>query len=412
LSNWDDAVTTYIRALSLLALAYFCGGCAVTDQFSSRIYSSNINSQVALDQETLLNIVRASRYQSLTFVAITKTAGTQTADLKIGLPTFTFGPRQTAAQRQFSFANNAIDNSAQGSFESNPLISSLFQQGMLTPISPKILALLIGAHPREPTFLAALEGIRLTSAKDAWFFRNDPANNSYRGEPQSAQCHDLEIVQGRHGAYHNIAKDRLHPDYNTECNFSQFMYFLEFGLAVGMTADIDHSVSVAGSTKTDPSRTSNAVNTPGTPGRICFEPSLARPDLKIDSQVMSNKCGTKFSGEGLKFRFGDTDYEIELVLRSPIGVYAFLGKLLRDGTADQYRMQDEALGPMRHAKLVEIDPTTVECLLSASSVGGLLCDPGASGRNTLLMVDLLQQLRNLMISPADLNASFSVRLSD
>ena len=50
--------------LSILA-ACICGGCAAVDQYQARVDDANLNSQNALNNETLLNIVRSSRFESL-----------------------------------------------------------------------------------------------------------------------------------------------------------------------------------------------------------------------------------------------------------------------------------------------------------------------------------------------------------
>src|SRR5437764_10797897 len=103
--------------MATLIFVCWLPGCAFVDNFAPRVYDGNLGSQLAVNQETLLNIVRASRLQSLNFMAISQVAGNQTEDLKVGLPTITLGPGQTVAQRQFVFGNNIIDSSAQGSFQ-------------------------------------------------------------------------------------------------------------------------------------------------------------------------------------------------------------------------------------------------------------------------------------------------------
>lgn len=395
-------------------LSIFLSGCMVTDQFSSRIYSGNVNSQTAVDQETLLNIVRARNFQPLTFVAITKVAGSQLADIKIGLPTLTFGPRQTASQRQIAFANNSVEGNANGSFESNPLISSLFQQSMLTPISQRNLALLLGAYPREQVFYAALEGIKMTSENKSWYFRNDPRNNNYRGIQNEEVCRKLEIVS-RNDVEHTRVVREYRPDYDYDCTFSQFVYYLQLALDFGLTAEIDNASSKPPSKLADgdASKLNNTAVSPAPPGYMCFDPTIALPMFKDPARSMKSRCGQVIApGKGTKFNFGGTQYDIELKFRSPVGIYAYLGKLLRDGVEDQIRLRNDLEGSLESAKIVDIDFDTINCVNSASSLGALACNPTASTMNTLITIGLLEQLRNLSISPSDLNSSFAVRLSN
>ena len=90
-------------AISVAVLT--ASGCAVIDNsFSPRVSTLNFGIDRATNDAILTNIVRASRLQPLTFVAISKISGSQTASLSNGLPTFAFGPDLTSAQKQFTFA--------------------------------------------------------------------------------------------------------------------------------------------------------------------------------------------------------------------------------------------------------------------------------------------------------------------
>ncbi|WP_459162095.1 hypothetical protein [Bradyrhizobium japonicum] len=108
-----------IVPLSFLLLA----SCAAVDQFGERIYDGNRNSQLAQNQETLVNIVRSSHLQPLNFVAITQVSGGQTESLNTGLPTVTFGPLQTVAQHQYQISNS-VQSGVSGNYQSAPLVST------------------------------------------------------------------------------------------------------------------------------------------------------------------------------------------------------------------------------------------------------------------------------------------------
>ena len=70
-------------------------------QLEPRAGVINHQTDNARNNEILLNIIRASYSQPLNFVPISKASGTQTTDLKVGLPTFTLGPFQTLMEKQF-----------------------------------------------------------------------------------------------------------------------------------------------------------------------------------------------------------------------------------------------------------------------------------------------------------------------
>ncbi len=165
-------------------------------------------------------------------MAIGQESGSQTETLNTGLPTFTFGAAQTAAQKQFAFAGNSLSSAAVGGFQVNPLISSGFMQGMLTPINPKILALLVGTYPREWVFYAVVEGIKLRGyhkanpkARLVYYFRNDPADDQYDGVATNDRCRQVvKMTNYGTGIYDN---DSL-------CNFSKFSDFLGKGDRPGL----------------------------------------------------------------------------------------------------------------------------------------------------------------------------------
>src|SRR4029077_1812159 len=131
----------YRFATSLTALMLL-SGCAAVDQFGSRVYDANLNSQNALNDETLLNIVRASKYHSPNFIGISQITGGQSEQLTTGLPTVSIGPGQTAANHVYQISNSVVSG-ATGGYQSNPLISTAFQNAMLTPVSQRTVAQLI-----------------------------------------------------------------------------------------------------------------------------------------------------------------------------------------------------------------------------------------------------------------------------
>ena len=93
---------------------------------------------------------------------------------------------------------------------------------------------------------------------------------------------------------------------------------------------------------------------------------------------------------------------MEFHFRSPLGIYAYLGRLLRDGVADRVRLQDPELGALRGHPFVAIDGAASDCLMTAVGSGGLFCVPAAQGATTLMLIDMLEELRNLSIAPSDL----------
>jgi hypothetical protein len=165
-----------ISFVSAIVFGFALGGCAAVDQYGSRIYDANLNSQSALNQEILLNIVRASRFQSTNFIAVSQVTGGQTEAVTTGLPTVSFGPGQTAANHVYQ-VSNSVQSTVQGGYQSNPLISTAFQNGMMSPISYRTTALLSASRPREIVFFLLLDGIEVIKGEKHFFLKNDPSQD-------------------------------------------------------------------------------------------------------------------------------------------------------------------------------------------------------------------------------------------
>jgi hypothetical protein len=408
--------------------------CASVDQFGARINDNNLNSQDAMNRETLLNIVRASRYQSLNFIAVTQITGGQAETLTTGLPTITLGPAQAIAQHQFPFSNS-LSSGVTGGFQSNPLVSSAFQEGMLSAISPKVLAMLIATHPRETVFYSVIDSIKVTIRDVAVLYRNDPQNDS----PQDGNltCRD----EVRNIAYHAKPKTMITYFQNQQyCNYSKFALFLYTGLSYGLSAEI---VSAAAASKPPAPKTvpgaapaaasgaapaaapgaapgaanSNATSTPQAVGQLCFDPALAISEFKPSVNTMKSICGggkifpSKNASNSFTFpAFGDT--KISLTFRSTIGVFNYLGQILRNNLGDSVHYNTaETRALTRYPFLDIIQGGGVNCYVSVSYGGQFYCVPEGDD-NTAMLLDILEQLRNLSITPNDLNSAFSVRLID
>jgi hypothetical protein len=402
------------------------GSCAFVDQYSPRAYQSNLNLQDTSNQEALLNVVRASRYEALSFISVASTSGSQTETLNTGLPAFTLGPGQTVAQKQFVFGGNSVSSNAMGSFQVNTLVSSPFIQGMLTPITPKVLALLIGTYPREWMYYATIDGIKMTSANSdvAFYLRNDPADDRIDGVQAYDECeHILDRTPVGTGIY---TEDGV-------CNFSKFANILGLAVEFGLTAEIQLPSATAqkgaapppagkggtnspGAAQT-PSATTNTTATPTSTGHLCWDPVLALQKYrKIVLKQMTNICGNPASAsQHYTFRFSNMVFsDVEFVFRSPYGIYRYLGQILRENSAGSIHFKSAATleerelnsGPFLNISEGDLGG----CLIEAFYNGQSYCVPRQGSSSTATLFDVLAQLKNLSTAPSDLNAAFAVRV--
>ena len=461
--------TTYLarygRAALILITGLFLSSCAFVDNYTPRLYQNNLSFGDFTSQEALLNIVRASRHEALSFVAISSEGGMQTETLAAGLPTFTLGPAQIAAQKQFAFAGNSLSSMAQSTYSVQPLSTTNFMQGMLTPIGARTLAMLLGTHPRPWVFYATVEGITLIREVDnnrrlVYYFTNDPADDEYDGVATNEKCRDLIK-----DAYLDAP---IFSDDNA-CKFSKFSYAMQLALDYGLSSELLSAGSSDQSKSNDSSKnqccccgkpppntekpppkngskspalvattntgagtnasadapqpvspSANATANTNAIGHICWDANLARPDHRSDViDYFPNVCGNiKKALPTFEFKFGHNVKikEAQFVFRSPYGLYKYLGQLLRERSAARihfanlrgFEQRELISGPFLNIG----EGASPDCLVSAFYNGESFCVPRKGSNSTAILLDILGQLKNLSISPTDLNAAFAVRLTN
>ncbi|WP_375414133.1 hypothetical protein [uncultured Bradyrhizobium sp.] len=373
--------------------------CAAVDQFGERIYDGNKNSQLAQNQETLVNIVRASRLQPLNFVAISQVAGGQTEQLNTGLPTITFGPLQTVAQHQFQ-VTNSLQSGVSGSYQSSPLVSTAFSTGMLSPIDLRTLAFLVAAYPREPVFFSTIDSIYVTRVGTGETIRlvNDPSSDK-------ESCRSLV----------NHSQGRLFSSAQ-ECNFALFVNLLGRLSNLGLSAELVKAAKAEKPAQADkggsPSKGAKSADSSdksaGTEGRFCFD------STRSFGVTFQPRCGDTKKPAKLTTAFADVGaVELSVILRSPISVFNYYGGLLTTQPAlwRDFYFTNQARNLIGEEPFLNIArDASVPCFAKIDYSGEIFCAPVAS-KHTALLLTLLLHLRNLNIQPSDLNSAFTVRLS-
>jgi hypothetical protein len=239
---------------------------------SQRMYDINHSVETTVNESILVNIVRASKYQPLNFVALGKVSGSQQVDLKTGLPTFTFGPNLTASQKQFAFGNNVLDNNASTSFDVAILGSKEFYKGLMTPLNLVDVNLLIRQGiPRKLLFYLVIDSIRYSP-------------NSH---PETASC--------------AMKNDPTDPE-----SYEDFREAIEILMAFGATTEtrdeLNPKYPPGGKSGGGASSGSGSGNT-GEPyaiaaARLCFDPAIAvrnHPERDVSPPSAQYLCRGKWS---------------------------------------------------------------------------------------------------------------------
>jgi hypothetical protein len=390
----------------------------VVDQFGSRVYDQNLTSQEVMNKEVLINIIRASRYQPLNFMAITQVTGGQSETLTTGLPTITLGPAQTIAERQFQ-VTNSVASGATGSFQTNPLVSSQFQQGMMSPVSPKILAYLLASHDRETVFNLVIDSINVTSGNTTVRYVNDPANDHGLPGGCTAQSASRALGDANGGRRFLLDED--------VCNYSKFINFVTEGMQYGVSAELvpvpPGSAAKGGGAGSQGGRNTanalagetNATTTAQATGRLCWDPGLAIAERKAGARGLKPVCGKNLSSQitndDFSFQILGT-LRFQLRFRSPAGIFAALGKQLRDGSAERVRSllpSSQRAFDGEPLLTIKSDDTAGDCAVLAQYESQVYCVPQSAYR-TAMVINILQELKNLSTTPSDLNSAFSVRV--
>lgn len=414
--------------LSASVICAILTGCAGIDaNLTDRV--SNLNA--SLDQSTndgiLLNIARASRYEPLTFVAVSKVNSTQSVTLTNGLPTLFFGPGLTTAQHQFIFGNNSINNVASGNFDLGPLATKEFAAGVSTDISLVELSTLIKEGiPRDLLFNLVVESITLEKKIDVaggknsrWetaYLRNEPGHNQYLG-------------------FRAIA-----------------LILTALGYSVETRVDINPAW--------DATDKNTAKYKPK--GRLCFDPALA-DSRTIQYLEESGKKGPYFKSMDKRFICGDwskrrpkklesepgtiieiwapgytiTARNIVFRFRSIYGVFGFLGRQVRNGelqglrtaedkdvsingvelykalAADRWDIVKDIFSNRIEPQLLRISEREGASCFAAARVGGeRYCVPeDAQSGTTKRVFSVLAQLLALKTTAADLPVTPTVRVT-
>jgi len=417
-----------LRASLLVLLFISLVGCSATDlQLEPRAGTINQETDFARNNEILLNIVRASRSQPLNFVPISKASGTQTTDLKIGLPTATIGPEQTAMQRQVAFGGNSWDNSASSSFDSAPLATHDFYSNMLSPIDLQTAnALIRQGFSRELVFYSVIGSIRLREQSGRVIeVINDPLLDS------AEACTPAGDFYGP-GADRRVNRSPYAPEAFSNsnelvrCSFHVFEFLLQAMMKWG--------VNIETSSEPNPAYTPDAVKQAKAAGKdppaktittshFCFDPAFADSSQKARVAALPDACGSKKAwskgGEGQDLAvFFTVDgrrsptYTFTVIPRSPFAMFRYFGRVLRAEEAVPVKLywHDGGLTPADDRILSVSRSVMPSCFAKAFYFGQYYCVPYEGSDATKQVFAMLNQVVALNTTTGSLPTTLEVRL--
>lgn len=408
-------------AIVLILSFSFLAGCALIDQnLAGRVVNLNRSLDQSTHDVTLTNIVRASNFQPLTFVAVSKVNSSQSVTLGNSFPTFTFGPGLTDAQQQYAFGGNNLSNNASGNFDVAPLTTRDFAKGVAADITlPELNLLQKQGIPRDLLFNLAVESIDYTDDKGLRkSFKNDPS------DPRS------------------YARFR-----------AAILILVELGWSIEARVDKNPAFDAADKT------TTRFITT----GRFCFDETLTDIELvkhireiakqrrDRDARPMDRTwvCSTEWSKQPPQDPTNKEEpinvylpegrialTNIVFRMRSIVGAFNFLGRLIADEKMDIARaatdreirtvgidLYDAAQFPEKNAaRLYSIVTQTGapqlrlvngsgSCFASTTFNGERYCVPLQGSANTKQIFAILAQLIALKTAAGDLPSTPTVRVA-
>jgi hypothetical protein len=336
---------------------------------------------------------------------------------------------------------------------------------MLTPVDLKTIASLQTYYPREVIFYSLIEGIDLklqSSPPQYASLVNDPSEAYYDiDDPYNldrTQCD--KIINGNDNfevLFHRNPRKGL-------CSYAKFLNLLSLLFEYGLDTEL---VQIPAQ---QPAQVQANQSNIVTVGRFCFDKFLIPGELirnadfppcgldrkqpaggtivtaetethKADDVVINTKTKsdtktittTKTSvlpitGHSFSFTFeGVGRVEITFRVRSPNGFLSYLGSWYNARNKIAFERYDRKKakrvayydsisaqqifdnGP--YLSIVNINGPSAECYSSVNYEGQTYCVPLGATHTSMLM-DIAIMLRNLNISPSDLNAPVSVRVTD
>ncbi len=396
--------------LSWLAvlLATILPSCSAIDySVPSRNLAFNSGWDAYRNNAILLNIARASHSAPLQFTTISKYTGA--GELSAGASSqFVYAAADANPAR--TFGPLTAGGKTSNSMDVGTLETVEFTQGMLAPVTlADVDGFLRQGLPRELVFHLVLESIRVTRPdRTAFEFRNDPADDrtSLLG-PGDASARCQAAVRGTVP----FAAEIWLGEYEQDCRYSKFATLLDIGVRNGLRTErilVDNPAHAE--SKTLPRKLSEY--------QACYDVALAR-EFQVDNVVNSSaRCGRErliTGSESFRFVAPTARGVVEVgaivpVLRSPFGVFRYLGSLVATGATERVVLNTPQSRDPRtgDARLLSLNIGPGGCFAEATFLNETYCVPAQGAQNTKAAFSLLATLVALRTRREDLPPSAAI----
>ena len=408
-----------LRLLFALLAVTFAGACTTVDAaFPERGLAVNVGSANVREDAILLNIVRASRFEPMNFVTLSKYNGSgiieggvqATRNNGLIYDVLNSGPiapgtTATTALLKSSIIPSTRTNTA-AFFDLASLENKEFYAGFLAQLDLSAINLLVNAGlSRELVLHSIVKAARVTRADNTVFhYHNDPTNDAWdgvSGPKEREQCEALQTQRAYHPPFVNPIWSKPHVN---DCNYQKFLYLLRAALAYGMTTETREFPKAAGEKG---QATSKVV--------LCFDPAIAQEYGKTVDPALA--CGARHRVMAPPHNiYGDLGKHVKAiqpVLRSPYSVFQYYGRLLSTGMANRVQLIDAHTPrlPTGDDAILTIKKDEGDCFAHARHLGVSYCVPNKGANNTKEIFVLLNALVNLSTTRSSLPTTPTVQLA-
>lgn len=441
-----------LAASAVLAIAL--AGCTMVEAtLPMRGYAVNANSSSLREDLILLNIVRASRFEPMNFVSLSKynasgnleAGGQGTRNIDFNILRFGTAASTVSAVNSVLLGNSKVNTAA--NFDLIPLENKEFYAGLLAQIGLETINLLVNAGlSRELVLHALVKAVRVQHINGNWYhYHNDPNNDGYQGSyGKEAHAHCERLIAER-----AFEVPFQHPVWTgNDCNYQKFLNFLQGALRYGLTTEVVESSSDSqsgsrgggkSSGKPDPAKSDGGDGPPANAKQvaatsqvvvytaqqssgskskvvICYDGAIAQEyGRKV---VQAAACGSR-SNRGNQSvaqpKHTPMLREVQPFLRSPYNVFQYFGQLYATGTVHRVKLIDAGTPrlPTGDTKLLTIlkDENLERCFAAATIGDARYCVPSEGANNTKEIFILLNALVNLSTTRSALPLTPTVQIA-
>lgn len=396
-------LSRFENIVSVVLFICCISGCAAVDAVDDRAETVNRTNSEYNNTATLLNIVRASLFETPSFVSVSSFQAHGGVAGTLGIPSASFGP--SLALSTFATGSSSTTASDSADYAININDDKTFFGPLMVALSARTLNSYIRnqGYPRELLFYLAIDHIeiRYNSGVERYLANNPFDETSFRafgGKLAELVNAGLTTI-----TVQNIVDGKKATKVSDTAK----------GLRSAPSSSNDQPMQQAGASASG-DKSATGVQERST---FCFDRSLPRPyPGSSEPEIYGPTCDSIRAKGVLNHKFDDGTFTVSasdgthlhLELRSTFGIYEYLGRFVSRNSGIENVV---ATSDSNDSALITIvDGDSTGCFAKARYRGIMYCVPN-SANNTKRVFTLLRQLNALNTAAAPPAVTTSVHLT-